>query len=51
MTRFVKQVSVVLATFAEALMDMAYTNQQVEERLRETFRTLKQRIENRETPK
>ena len=46
----VEQISVVLATFAEALMDMAYTNSQVEERSREIFRTLKQEIESWEDP-
>jgi ParB-like chromosome segregation protein Spo0J len=46
LTAAVKQMSLVLTTFAEALMDMAYTNRQVEERSREIFRTLRQNIEN-----
>jgi hypothetical protein len=37
LTAAVKQMSVVLATFAEALMDMAYTNRQVQESSREIF--------------
>jgi hypothetical protein len=45
LTAAVKQMSVVLATFAEALMDKAYTNRQVEERSREIFRTLRQNLE------
>jgi hypothetical protein len=51
LTAAVKQMSLVLATFAEVLMDMAYTNRQVQESSREIFRTLRQDIERQETPK
>lgn len=50
LTAAVKQMSVVLATFAEALFDMAYTNRQIQERSRDLFRDIRQNLE-RETQK
>jgi hypothetical protein len=48
LTAAVKKMSIVLATFAEALMDVAYTNRQIEERSRDIFSKLRQDLE-RET--
>jgi hypothetical protein len=45
LTAAVKQMSVVLATFAEHMMDLAYTSRQMDERSREVFGKLRQDIE------
>lgn len=45
LTAAVKQMSVVLATFAEHMMDLAYTSRQMDERSREVFGKLRQDLE------
>jgi hypothetical protein len=45
LTAAVNKLSLILATFAEAMMDMAYTNRQVQESSRDIFRTLRRDLE------
>jgi hypothetical protein len=45
LTAAVKQLSLVLTTFAEAMTEMAYSNRQVTERSRDIFRTLRRDLE------
>jgi hypothetical protein len=42
LTAAVNKLTVVLATFADAMVDMAVSNRQVQERSRELFRAIKE---------
>jgi hypothetical protein len=44
LTAAVKQMSVVLATFAEHMMDLAHTSRQMDERSKEVFGKIRQDI-------